>query len=158
MQTHAIKIRAWDDPTMTWTCDDWNDKPYMRWAGVRVQLAEGGHSRVELQVEPHHRGAMDTDSVNGAILAYLHDVAQGAAIRSVLGDDVRAIATLKLNISYVAAMTGGAVLEGVGRAIAVHNAVAFAESEFRGARSEVCGRASGTFRILRKRMKSVHAH
>lgn len=73
MQTRAIKIRAWDDATMTWTCDDWNDKPYMR-------------------------------------------------------------------------------------AIAVHSAVAFAEPEFRGARGEVCCHASGTFRILRKRTKSLHAH
>ena len=143
---------------MTWTCDNWNDKAYLRWAGARVQLADGGHSCVELRVEPHHRGAMDADSVNGAILAYLHDEAQGAAIRSLLGDDVRAIATLNLNISYVAAMTAGAVLVGVGRAIAVHGAVAFAESEFLGARREICCHASGTFRILRKRAKNMHAH
>ena len=158
IQIHATKMDTLDDATMTWTCDDWNDKAHVRWAGARVQLADGGHSRVEFRVEPHLRGAMDTDSVNGAILAYVHDVAQGAAIRSLLGDDVGAIAALNLNISYVAAMTAGGVLVGVGRAIAVHSAVAFAEREFLGARGEVCCRASGTFRILRKRGKNMRAH
>lgn len=134
---------------MTWTCDDWNDKPYMRWAGARVVLAEGGRSRIEMPVEPHHRGAMGTEAVNGAILAYLHDVVQGAAVRSMLGDDVRAIATLNLNISYIDAMAAETLVVGVGRAISIRSAVAFAESEFLGADGKVCCRAAGTFRILR---------
>lgn len=136
---------------MTWTCDDWNDKPYMRWAGARVTLAEGGRSRLELEVEPHHRGGMGTEAVNGAILAYLHDVAQGAAIRSLLGDDVRAIATLNLNVTFVEAMAAADLIVGTGRAISIRSAVAFAESEFLGASGQVCCRATGTFRILRAR-------
>jgi hypothetical protein len=35
-----------------------------------------------------------------AVLAYLHDVARGAATRSLCVDDVRAIATLNPNIGY----------------------------------------------------------
>lgn len=143
---------------MTWTCDDWNDKPYMRWVGARVTLAEGGSSRVELRVEPHHRGGMGTKAVNGAILAYLHDVAQGVALRSLLGDDVRAIATLNLNVSFVDAMATDDMIVGIGRAISVRSAVAFAESEFVGASGKVCCSAAGTFRILRTRRQPVAAH
>jgi len=143
---------------MTWTCGDWNDKPYMRWVGARVTLAEGGRSRVELRVEPHHRGAMGTEAVNGAILAYLHDVAQGVAVRSLLGDDVRAIATLSLNVSYVDAMAAEELIVGVGRAVSIRSAVAFAESEFLGAAGQVCCRAAGTFRILRTRRRPSAAH
>ena len=139
---------------MTWTCEDWNAKPYVRWSGARVLLANAGLSRIELQVEDHHRGAADTHAVNGAILSYLHDLAQGAAIRSLLGDDVKTIATLNLNISFVSLMTVGKVLVGEGRAIKVHNAVAFAESDFRSANGAVCCTASGTFRILRHRSPS----
>lgn len=142
---------------MTWTCDDWNDKPYMRWVGARVTVAEGGRSRVELKVEAHHRGAMGTEAVNGAILAYLHDVAQGVAVRSLLGADVRAMATLNLNISYVDAMAAEGLIVGVGRAISVRSAVAFAESEFLGASGQVCCRAAGTFRILRGRGRAASA-
>lgn len=143
---------------MTWTCDDWNDKPYMRWAGARVTLAERGQSRVELKVEPHHRGAMGTEAINGAIRAYLHDVAQGVAVRSLLGSDVRAIATLNLSISYVDAMVAGDLIVGIGRALSVRSAVAFAESEFLGGSGKVCCRAAGTFRILRSRGRPVAAH
>ena len=140
---------------MTWTCDDWNDKPYMRWVGARVVLAEGGRSRVEMPVELHHRGAMGTEAINGAILAYLHDVAQGVAVRSMLGDDVRAIATLNLNISFVDAMAVETLLVGVGRAFSIRSAVAFAESEFLGDYGQVCCRAAGTFRILRSRPRAA---
>ncbi len=140
---------------MTWTCDYWNAKPYMRWVGARVVLAEGGRSRVEMPVEPNHRGGMGTEAVNGAILAYLHDVAQGVAVRSLLGDDVQAIATLNLNISFVEAMAAETLLVGTGRAISVRSAVAFAESEFLGDKGQVCCRAAGTFRILRKRSRAA---
>lgn len=143
---------------MTWTCDDWNDELYLRWMGARVTLAEGGQSRVELRVEPHHRGAMGTDAVNGAILAYLHDVAQGVAVRSLLGDDVRTIATLNLNVSYVDAMVAEDLIVGVGRVISIRSAVAFAQSEFLGATGQVCCRAAGTFRILRTRKRPAAGH
>lgn len=139
---------------MTWTCEDWNEKPYMRWAGARMLLAEGGKSRIELQVGEHHRGAAETEAVNGAILAYLHDVTQGAAIRSLLGDDVKALATLNLNVSYISLMTAGDVLRGDGRVISVRSGVAFAESEFRDDSGDVCCQASGTFRIFRRRLTS----
>ena len=140
---------------MTWTCDDWNKKAYMRWAGARVLLSEGGRSRVELQVQEHHRGATGGDAVNGAMLAYLHDVAQGAAIRSLLGSDVRAFVTLNLNVSYTALMMANKVLLCDGRAVRVGSAVAFGESDFRDERGEVCCHATGTFRILRNRPSRV---
>lgn len=137
--------------TTIWTCDTWNEQPYMQWAGARMLSAEGGIARVALAVEDHHRGAVDTEAINGAILAYLHDVVQGAAIRSLLGDDVKAIATLNLNITYVSLMPGDRVIVGEGRAISVRGAVAFAQSDFRNAAGEVCCHAAGTFRVMRQR-------
>lgn len=147
---------AGDDPTMTWTCEDWNDKPYMRWVGARVVFAEGGRSRVEMPVEAHHRGGMGTEAVNGAILSYLHDVAEGVAVRSMLDDRVRAIATLNLNVSFIGAMAAETLVTCVGRVLSVRTAVAFAESEFIGANGQICCRAAGTFRILRSRSRSAH--
>jgi uncharacterized protein (TIGR00369 family) len=134
---------------MIWTCDTWNEKPYMKWAGARMVSAEQGVSRIELTVKDHHQGAVDTEAINGAILAYLHDVVQGAAIRSLLGDDVKAIATLNLNVSYVSLMPSDRVIVGEGRAISVRSAVAFAQSDFRNAAGDVCCQAVGTFRIMR---------
>lgn len=136
---------------MIWTCETWNAKPYMKWAGARVVTAADGRSRVELRVEDHHRGAADTEFVNGAILAYLHDVAQGAAVRSLCGDDVKAIATLNLNISYVSFADAGELLVGEGTVLKIHSAVAFAQSEFRDADGALFCQASGTFRVMRQR-------
>ena len=42
---------------MTWTCEDWNAKPYMLWFGAHVLLAQASLSRIELQVNDHHRSA-----------------------------------------------------------------------------------------------------
>lgn len=142
---------------MTWTCDDWNDKPYMRWVGARVTLTEGSQpGRAEGRTAPPrrdgHRGG------NGAILAYLHDVVQGAAIRSMCGHEVRAIATLNLNVSFVDAMAAGDLIVGTGHAVSIRSAVAFAESEFMGTSGQVCCRATGTFRTLRTRRLPATAH
>ena len=42
---------------MTWSCEDWNARPHLRWFGARVLLAQAGLSRIELQVNDHHRSA-----------------------------------------------------------------------------------------------------
>jgi uncharacterized protein (TIGR00369 family) len=143
--------------TKMWTAEYWNEMPYMSWAGARILSVEGGVSRIELQVKEHHRGGAGTDAINGAILAYLHDVAQGAAVRSLLDEDVKAIATLNINVSYVTLTRAGNVLHGEGRAIRAGVGVAFAQSEFRNDAGDVCCRASGTFRIFRApaRMQTV---
>lgn len=148
METHSPLI---------WTAEDWNEKPYMSWAGARILLAERGVSRIELQVKEHHRGGAGSNAINGAILAYLHDVAQGAAIRSMLGEDVKTVATLNLNISYMSLMKAGNVLHGEGRAIRVGIGIAFAESDFRNDAGGICCQASGTFRIMRTPSKKQTA-
>lgn len=136
---------------MIWTCETWNAKPYMAWTGARLVLAEGGRSRLELPVQDHHRYGGETEAVNGAILAYLHDVLQGAAVRSLLGEEVKAIATLNLNVSYMTYLSAGAVLTGEAQVLRMNNSVAFARSEFVDAGGRPCCEATGTFRVMRRR-------
>lgn len=80
--------------------DEWNALPFMQWAGARLLSAVDGESRLELRVAPHHRGGASTPAINGAILAYLHDIVQGAAVRSRTGD-VPAVATISLAIHFI---------------------------------------------------------
>lgn len=138
---------------MKCTAEYWNERPFMRWAGARILSVDNGVSRIALQVEDHHRGGADTNAsagiVNGAILAYLHDIAQSAAVRSMLGEDVKAIATLNLSISYISLMTCASLLYGEGRAIRVGLRIAFAESDFRNDQGDICCHATGTFHINR---------
>lgn len=133
-----------------WTLEYWNRQLYVDWVGARMISLQKGVSCIELNVAAHHRGGAGTPAVNGAILAYLHDIVQGAAVGSLVHPD-RAIATLNLNISYLSLAAIGHVLRGEGRVIRHGSAVAFAESEFRSESGEVCCKATGTFRILRAR-------
>lgn len=142
---------------MIWTCDTWNEQPYMKWAGASMVSAQDGIARIELSVQEHHRGAAGTPAVNGAILAYLHDVVLGAAIRSLTGQDVKAIATLNLNVTYVSLIVADRIVVGEGRVISLRDAVAFAQSEFRNSAGDICCQAVGTFRIMRKRARSASA-
>jgi len=136
---------------LNWTPEYWNQKPYMKWAGARVLKAADGRSTLELLVQEHHRGAApESEAVNGAILAYLHDVAQGVAVCSSLSSDVLMIATISLNIDYLLPMLAKESLYGDGTAVRIGGGIAFAQSEFRNAEGIVCSRANGTFRIRRE--------
>ncbi|MBP6019013.1 MAG: PaaI family thioesterase [Burkholderiaceae bacterium] len=133
-----------------WTLEYWNHQLYVDWVGARMVSLERGVSRIQLLVGEHHRGGAGTSAVNGAILAYLHDILQGAAVGTLVQPN-RAIATLNLNISYLSLASVEHVLHGEGRVVRHGSAVAYAESEFRSEQGEVCCKATGTFRIFRAR-------
>lgn len=128
----------------------WNALPWMRWAGARILSAEDGAVRLELAIADHHRGGGSTPAINGAIVAYLHDVAGGAAVRSKAGD-VPAIATISLSIHFIDLVQAEHLLYVDGQAIRVGSAVGFAESTVRDDAGRICSKASGAFRIFRRR-------
>jgi uncharacterized protein (TIGR00369 family) len=133
-----------------WTLQYWNQKPYMKWAGVTVVEASNGKSKVLLKVEDHHRGAAETDSVNGAILAYLHDITQAVAVCSMLSPAVTSIATINLNVDFVDLMSAHDSLYCEGLVTKVGKHVAFSQSEFRDTNDRICSRSTGSFRIQYK--------
>src|SRR6185503_15118574 len=48
----------------------WNDHPGMRHMGARVDLSTPGEVRCILDpIRPEHRGGLQTDAVNGAVIA-----------------------------------------------------------------------------------------
>lgn len=124
----------------------------MRWAGVRLVYAEEGLSRVELPVVAEHRSsAAGTSAINGAILSYLHDIAQGLAVRSRLGDRAVSVVTISLNVEFIGGLIDvREVVRAEGRAVRVGRAIAFAESEVRDDAAELCSRGRGSFHIRRK--------
>ena len=134
--------------------DTWNALPWMQWAGARLLSAANGASCLELRVAEHHRGGANTPAINGAILAYLHDIAQGAAVRSRTGD-VPAIATISLAIHFIDLAQARDVLYVEGRAVRVGTGVGFAESSVRDDAGDICSTASGSFRIFRRRSAHV---
>jgi acyl-coenzyme A thioesterase PaaI-like protein len=130
--------------------DNWNALPWMQWAGARLISAADGKARLELRVAEHHRGGASTPAINGAILSYLHDIAQGAAVRSRAGD-VPAIATISLTVHFIDLVEARELLYVEGSAVRVGSGVGFAESSVRNDAGDICSTASGSFRIFRRR-------
>jgi uncharacterized protein (TIGR00369 family) len=130
-----------------WTLEFWNQKPYLKWAGAKVLEAGNGKSKVILKVEDHHRGAAETNSVNGAILAYLHDITQAVAVCSMLNPTATSIATINLNVDFVDLMTAQDTLYCEGFVTKLGKYVAFSQSEFRDANDRICSRSTGSFQI-----------
>ena len=129
----------------------WNAKPYLRWAGVRMIEAREGLSLLELNVEDHHRGgASSSDNINGAIIAYLHDIAQGAAVRSMWHVAHTHMATISLNIQYLRLLKSEKRVVGRGRLVQTGTTVAYAESELLDDHGNICSRSTGQFRLFRK--------
>jgi len=134
---------------MSWTTEHWNDKLFMQWAGMRMLEVHDGKSRLELTIEPHHRGGAGTDAVNGAILSYMHDIVQGAAIRTQLPPEANALATITLHIDYLELLRAERTVVAEGRVVRIGRGVAFGESDVRDAAGRLCTRCVGTFRVIR---------
>ena len=133
---------------MSWSTEHWNDKLYMQWAGLRMLEVQDGRSQLELTIEPHHRGGAGTEAINGAILSYMHDIAQGAAVRSLLPPAQNALATINLHIDYLELLHAERTLVAVGKVVRLGRGIAFGESEVRDASGRLCTRCVGTFRVL----------
>lgn len=133
---------------MSWSTEHWNDKLYMQWAGLRMLEAQDGRARLELTIEPHHRGGAGTEAINGAILSYMHDIAQGAAVRSLLPPAQNALATINLHIDYLELLHAERTVVAEGKVVRLGRSVAFGESEVRDASGRLCTRCVGTYRVL----------
>jgi uncharacterized protein (TIGR00369 family) len=133
---------------MSWSTEHWNNELYMQWAGLRMLEVQDGRSRLELTIEAHHRGGAGTEAVNGAILSYMHDIVQGAAIRSLLPPQQNALATINLHIDYLELLRSERTVVASGKVVGLGRGVAFGESEVRDASGRLCTRCVGTYRVM----------
>jgi uncharacterized protein (TIGR00369 family) len=136
---------------MTWSIDEWNNKAFMQWAGLRVLSASDGCALLELKVQDHHRGGGGTRAINGAILAYMHDVIQGVAIGSLLESNVLRMATLHLNIEYPKLLLCNDTALARARVLRLGHTIAFCDSEFRDTAGDICSRSTGSYQVKRSR-------
>lgn len=142
---------------MTWSIEEWNSKAFMQWAGLRVLSASDGTATLELDVRDHHRGGGGTRAINGAIVAYMHDVIQGIAIGSLLEANVLRMATLHLNIEYPKLLLCDDKAVATARVLRLGHTIAFCDSDFRDAAGDICSRSTGTYQIKRSRASDALA-
>jgi acyl-coenzyme A thioesterase PaaI-like protein len=122
----------------------------MEWAGARLAQAAGGTSQLLLAVSPPHRGGAGTDAVNGAILAFSHDIAQGAAIRSLLDEKI-GLTTISMHVEYLVPLRAEQRVKFDGKCVRLGSTIAFGESTAMDDHGRACSRAVGTFKILKTR-------
>lgn len=119
--------------------------PFYAHLGLKLRSLGDGRCVIQLPYAKHFGNTRG--EVHGGIAASLLDITMSQALRSGL-DGAAGIATISLNVSYLAPAVG--VLECEAKIVRRGRSVAFVEGEVKGDNGESAARAVGTFRILKK--------
>lgn len=117
--------------------------PLYQHLGFRLDALEDGCSQVRLAFQ-HHLGNTRGD-VHGGTVAAIVDAAMSQAVRSLI-DTAMGVATMNMNINYLAPARGEIICKGV--VIKRGRSIMFAEAEVFGEDGELACRASGSYRVL----------
>ena len=131
---------------------DWNDTDFFRWPGLRLISAEDGVSRVELQVEKHHRGGGGSpNTINGGIVSYMFDALLGAAVASTWEEITIGQATITLNVNFLDAMEAEARVTGEARVVRGGGSLVYCEGRVWDESGKTGATCTGIYRIFRRR-------
>lgn len=119
--------------------------PLYQHLGFQLDALDDGHSQVRLAFQPHLGNTRG--DVHGGTIAAIVDAAMSQAVRSLV-DTAMGIATMNMNLNYLAPAKGEITCKGV--VIKRGRSIMFAEAEVTGENGEVACRASGSYRILPK--------
>ena len=126
--------------------DEWNDHHAIRYLGARVDLSNPAVVRLVIDpVQPHHRGGLGTQAVNGVVMAGMFDLAIGlvahvAALR-------RRVGTVQLNIQYIRPVQGRR-FEVRGRLVRYGRTLVFATADLVDQEEMVCARCDGISAVV----------
>lgn len=150
-----------NDDTIAAIRRGWNDNPFVRAQGLRVEERAAGEVAVLLpRASDSQRGGGGGSNaaavLNGGAIAYMCDLALGYSIISALlampqarEVDVRELRsfTITLTMTYLDAATGER-FEARGKALRASRTTAFAEGRFTGEQGRICATAQGIWRVL----------
>ena len=124
---------------------------YWRYLGVEVLDAAEGYVRLRVPVRDELRNA-DGAPVHGGVISSLVDAAVGGALSTLHEFAAGGVgqATLDLNVSFLGAVRGGAVVA-EGRILKRGGTIAFGEAELRDEAGELAAKGRVTYMILRPR-------
>ena len=127
----------------------WNEHPGMRYMGVRVDLSAPEVVRTYVDpVQPHHRGGLGTDAVNGAIIAGVFDLTIGLVGHfHTLG---RRAGTAQLNMHFLRPVLGDR-FEVLGRVVRAGRSLVFATADLHDENGQLCARCDGIFAVATER-------
>ena len=118
--------------------------PFLAHLGVVPEYAEGGKSRISLEIQPEFENSFHI--AHGGVVMTLLDFAMGAAARSVVNQPLGAM-TIDMTASFLRPSTGKIAVEGTvlksGKTIHYCEAVVLNEA------GEITAKSSGTFMLRR---------
>lgn len=144
MNSGGMAVLSSDERTRI--AEEWNAHHAMRYVGARVDLSDPDIVRLVVDpVEPHHRGGLGTEAVNGVVMAGVFDltiglVAHFAALQ-------RRVGTVQLNIQYIRPVHGDR-FEVRGRLVRRGHTLVFATAELFDQQNTVCARCDGMAAIV----------
>lgn len=125
--------------------DAWNASPPMRHLGARLEFDRVDRVRAVIEpIEPHHRGGIGTDAVNGVVLAGLFDLAIGT-VGWLTRPDTRS-ATVTLGMTFLRPTRGDRVVVEA-RLLRAGTNLTFASAEIFDGAGQVTARCDGTVAV-----------
>ncbi len=127
----------------------WNRHHGLRHLGVRVDLSAPDVVRLYIDpIQPHHRGGLGTDAVNGAVIAAVFDLTIGLVGHfCTLG---RRAGTAQLNIHFLRPVLGDR-FEVLGRVVRAGRSLVFAAAELHDEQGTLCARCDGIVAVAGER-------
>jgi len=122
--------------------------PFVKDLGIEIVAAEGGRSRVELEVMPRLLNGWDV--VHGGVIMTLLDVAMATAGRSLHPEAVGGV-TVEMKTTFMQPGPPKGRLFATGVCVHRSTTMAFCEAEIRDSADRLLARAMGTFKYIGKR-------
>ncbi len=123
----------------------WNEHPGMRHMGVRVDLSAPDVVRTYVDpVEPHQRGGLGTEAVNGVVMAGVFDLTIGLVGHFCTPG--RRGGTAQLNMHFLRPVLGDR-FEVLGRLVRAGRSLVFATADLHDERGQLCARCDGIFAV-----------
>lgn len=121
--------------------DEWNEHPGLQHMGVRLDLSTPGRVRAVVDpIQPHHRGGLGTDAVNGPVIAGVFDLVIG--LTGFLYLRGRRAGVAQLNVHFLRPVEGDRFVV-FGRPLRVGRNLVFCTAELEDEWGVVCARSDG---------------
>lgn len=119
--------------------------PFLSHLGVKAEMAEGGRSRISLELRPELMNSFEVS--HGGVIMTMLDVAMAVAARTT-HEHVGGIMTVDMSLSFIRSAKGRIVAEG--RLLRGGNSLHFCEGEAFDESGELVAKSLGTFKLRRE--------
>ena len=120
--------------------------PFLKHLGVKAEMAEGGRSRISLELRPELMNSFEVS--HGGVIMTMLDVAMAVAARTSHHDHVGGIMTVDMSVNFLRSAKGRIVA--AGRLLRGGNSLHFCEGEAFDESGEMVAKSLGTFKLHRE--------